>query len=94
MGKRLFGALHEVLADLRGEKPLPELSTIPAKIDVRAVRDRTGLSQARFAARFGINLRTLQDWEQGRYGPDATARALLTIIDRDPRAVVRALKAD
>jgi putative transcriptional regulator len=94
MGKRLFTALNEVVADLRGEKPLPELSSIPTEVDVRAVRRRTGLSQARFSARFGIKLRTLQDWEQGRCRPDTTARALLMIIDRDPLAVVRALKAD
>jgi putative transcriptional regulator len=62
-------------------------------VEVRAIRRRTGLSQATFAARYGLNLRTLQDWEQGRAQPDAPARAYLLVIDREPRAVARALAA-
>lgn len=93
-GRRLVGALQEVLADVRGERPLPALATVPATVDVRAVRRKTGLSQAAFAARFGINRRTLQDWEQGRHAPDPMARALLTIIAREPGAVARALAAE
>lgn len=78
---------------MRGEKELPVLASVPESVDVRAVRRKTGMSQNAFAARFGINRRTLQDWEQGRYQPDAMARALLTIIDREPAAVTRALGA-
>jgi putative transcriptional regulator len=61
--------------------------------EVRAIRRRSGLSQAAFAARYGLNLRTLQDWEQGRTRPDAPARTFLLVIDREPRAVERALAA-
>jgi putative transcriptional regulator len=61
--------------------------------EVRAIRRRSGLSQAAFAARYGLNLRTLQDWEQGRVQPDSPARAYLLVILREPRAVERALAA-
>ena len=61
--------------------------------EVRAIRGRSGLSQAAFAARYGLNPRTLQDWEQGRAQPDGPARAFLLVIDREPRAVERALAA-
>ncbi len=61
--------------------------------EVRAIRRRSGLSQAAFAAAYGLNLRTLQDWEQGRAQPDGPARAYLLVIDREPRAVARALAA-
>lgn len=61
--------------------------------EVRSIRRRSGLSQARFAARYGLNLRTLQDWEQGRAQPDGPARAYLLVILREPRAVERALAA-
>ena len=64
-----------------------------SEAEVRAIRRRTGLSQAEFSARYGLNLRTLQDWEQGRTQPDAPARAYLLVIDREPRAVERALAA-
>ena len=61
--------------------------------EVRSIRRRSGLSQAAFAARYGLNLRTLQDWEQGRAQPDGPARAYLLVILREPRAVERALTA-
>lgn len=56
-----------------------------------ALRKRMKLSRRRFAARFGLDARAVQDWEQGRRVPDRAARVLLTGIDRDPEAVVRAL---
>jgi len=61
--------------------------------EIKAIRRRSGLSQAAFAAGYGLNLRTLQDWEQGRAQPDGPARAYLLVIDREPRAVARALTA-
>jgi DNA-binding transcriptional regulator YiaG len=66
------------------------------QIDPKQVRERLGLSQAEFALRFGLELDTIQNWEQGRYRPDAAARLLLGIIDRDPALVdsVLAQRAD
>lgn len=57
-----------------------------------AARKRLGLSQAAFAERFHINLRTLQDWEQARRVPDQVARAYLRVIERNPEAVEMALR--
>src|SRR5579859_5143572 len=54
---------------------------------VRRVRERLGFTQAEFARRFG-----LQEWEQGRAHPEGPARVLLRVIEREPRAVERALK--
>lgn len=59
---------------------------------VLTVRMRLGLSQAAFARRFHINLRTLQDWEQGRRAPEELARAYLKVIDRNPDLVAAALE--
>lgn len=59
--------------------------------DVRTVRERLGLSQQEFAARFHLSLRTVQEWEQRRRMPDGPARALLQIIDRELDAAARAL---
>ena len=61
--------------------------------DVRAVRERLGLSQEAFAQRFQLSLRTVQDWEQKRRIPEGPARTLLRIIDREPEAAARALAA-
>jgi putative transcriptional regulator len=60
---------------------------------VRLARQRLGLSQTEFAARFRINIARLKDWEQGRSNPDSVALAYLTVIEREPDAVERALGA-
>jgi putative transcriptional regulator len=62
-----------------------------AEVDVRAVRARTGLSQAKFAELLSIEVSTLRNWEQGRREPTGPARALLRAIHNDPVAVIRAL---
>ena len=56
------------------------------------LRKRLGLSQAEFAKQYRINLRTLQDWEQGRRKPEDIARVYLRVIERNPDAVSAALK--
>jgi putative transcriptional regulator len=60
-------------------------------LNVRAIRNKTGLSQERFAATFSLSLASLRNWEQGRRHPEGAARVLLTVIDREPQAVMRAL---
>lgn len=55
---------------------------------VSSVRERTGLSQSRFAWLLGVSVRTLQEWEQGRRAPSGAARTLLLIAQRNPRALL------
>ncbi len=66
---------------------------IPDEIDVRRIRTELKLSQASFATYFGVSRRTIQEWEQGRRVPTGPARVLLTVISREPEAVLRALAA-
>jgi len=56
--------------------------------DVAVIREKTGLTQARFASLLGVSVRTLQDWEQGRRAPSGAARTLLLVADRNPRALL------
>jgi len=60
-------------------------------IDVPAIRAKMGLSQELFAKAFRISPHTLRNWEQGRRVPEGPARALLLAIDREPKALKRAL---
>jgi putative transcriptional regulator len=65
----------------------------PVKVDVKAVRRSTGLTQEEFAAKFAISLGTLRHWERGDRMPRGTALVLLNVIAREPKAVMRALDA-
>jgi putative transcriptional regulator len=55
---------------------------------VSSIREKTGLSQPKFAELLGVSVRTLQEWEQGRRAPSGAARTLLLIAARNPRALL------
>ena len=59
--------------------------------DVRAIREAAKISQAQFAMLIGVNLRTLQNWEQQRTRPTGAARAFLKIVASVPKAALEAL---
>ncbi|MBZ9994258.1 helix-turn-helix domain-containing protein [Mesorhizobium sp. BH1-1-4] len=63
----------------------------PRPLSVREVRDGTKLSQEAFSVRYGLDLATLRNWEQGRSEPDAAANTLLWTIARNPQAVEKSL---
>ena len=83
--KRNIGA--EILEGLRQLKRSEHgrVTTVPS---VTAIRERTGLSQPRFAELLGVSVRTLQEWEQGRRAPSGAARTLLMIAAKNPRVLV------
>ena len=92
VGREVEDALGEVLAHVRGEVDLPcRIVDDPSAERILALRKRMKLSRQKFADRFGLDARAVQDWEQGRRLPDRAARVLLTVIERDPKAVERAL---
>lgn len=55
--------------------------------DVRNIREAAKISQSQFAKLIGVNLRTLQNWEQQRTQPTGPARALLKIVVSNPKAI-------
>ena len=60
---------------------------IPDHLDVRAIRAKTSLSQAKFANLYGFSVKTLQKWEAGERRPNKSARVLLHLIDLHPTFV-------
>lgn len=88
----IISGLKDAVAFSRGTLSLHVRTVdVPDPVDVRALRSKLGLSQAEFAAQYGISQRTLQEWEQGRTRPDSAVRAYLTVIERNPQAVIEAL---
>jgi putative transcriptional regulator len=59
----------------------------------RNVRGQTGLTQTAFAARIGVPVETVRNWEQGKRSPRGPARALLKVIERAPEAAFAVLGA-
>ena len=51
---------------------------------IKAVREKVGVSQSSFAAMLNVSTRTLQEWEQGRRQPNGPARSLLAVAAKRP----------
>src|ERR1700722_17583116 len=58
---------------------------------VRDLRRRARLTQQEFAARLGVPVETIRNWEQGKRMPRGPARALLAVIAHAPETVFAAL---
>ncbi|WP_426315529.1 helix-turn-helix domain-containing protein [Methylobacterium fujisawaense] len=90
---KILEGLNEVVAFTGGDHSAANLVEwrAPTSVDVRSIRAKMQMTQKQFAARFGFSLETLRNWEQEKRVPDSSARVLLTIIDRDPEGVKKAL---
>ena len=88
---QIAAGLREAIAHAKGEKTGVVIHEFE-DLDVAAVRAKTSLSQNDFARTFGMRVGTLRNWEQRRRVPDGPARVLLTLIDRDPIAVLKTLR--
>ncbi|MEO8591733.1 MAG: NadS family protein [Candidatus Solibacter sp.] len=90
MFEELLSSVREGGAILRGEKR-PSRRVVMGSSTVRAIRERTSLSQSEFADLIGVSVKTLQNWEQDRRRPTGPAMALLTIIKHDPALAIKVI---
>jgi putative transcriptional regulator len=91
-GERILKSAQQALAFAEGQVDVANYRVHTfSPLDIKAIREKTGLSQAMFAKTFALHKRTLEEWEQGRRAPKGPAMVLLTIIDRAPQAVMSAL---
>ena len=91
MDKRHFDQLIKGVREMKRHlagKPVrgAKVTELPEP-DVRSIREAAQISQSQFARLIGVNLRTLQNWEQQRTKPTGPARALLKIVASDPKAL-------
>ncbi|WP_192483805.1 MULTISPECIES: helix-turn-helix domain-containing protein [Cysteiniphilum] len=94
MENKLFNRLVESMQQMNeiidGERAPSREFTINA-MQVKEIRNKTGLSQAKFSRLINVKLPTLRNWEQGRREPTGPAKALLKAISKDPKHVLLAL---
>jgi len=86
----LMTGLDEVQAFLAGERKGFK-AHVPDEVDVKSIRHKLNMTQSRFSDTFGFSLDAIKHWEGGRRTPEAPARTLLTVIDKNPAAVIIAL---
>lgn len=97
MDNALFNELLSSVEDagkmMRGEKQ-PSRVFHREEPDVKSIREHIGISQSKFARLIGVNVRTIQNWEQGHRRPTGPAKVLLTLVQSDPESVFKQLHAN
>ena len=83
--------VREMKRHMAGKSIRGARATVVDEPDVRAIRRAADISQPQFAKLIGVDLRTLQNWEQHRTRPPGPARALLKIVASNPKSALEAL---
>ena len=94
MGKaftEIRDGLEDAISHAKGKEAKAKEHQIES-IDVKSIREKTGMSQQRFCATFGISIGTLRHWEQGLRSPRGAARVLLKVVESNPKAVIKAIE--
>jgi len=90
---QLVKGVREMKHHMAGRPVRGARTTELAEPDIRAIREAAKISQSQFAKLIGVNVRTLQNWEQHRTRPTGPARALLKIVASNPKSAIAALHA-
>ncbi len=85
--EQLLMGVREMKRHMAGKPVRGVIVTRVEAPDVRLIREAAQISQSQFARLIGVNLRTLQNWEQNRTRPTGPAKALLKIAASNPRAI-------
>jgi len=95
LGKQIVAGLADARDFAQGRSAGQRIQrvAVPEQVDVRRIRTHLQMTQSEFATTFGFSLSSVRNWEQGKRVPEGPARVLLTVIAREPTAVVRALRS-
>lgn len=86
---KIAAGLADAIAYAEGDENKARVAAGP---DVKAIRAKTKLSQAKFADALHLPVGTVRDWEQRRRNPDAPARVLLGMVEADPPAAFQLIQ--
>lgn len=86
----------EEMVSIENGKTAPKPSRVHKTLvpDTKAIRERTGLSQSKFAEKFGLGLRQIQQWEAGTRHPVGPLVHFLQLIDQQPEVVEKVVAQD
>jgi len=87
----ISAGLSEAINHAKGEETKIIEHTVE-DLNIKAIRETTGMSQQKFCATFGISVGTLRNWEQGLRSPRGTARVLLQVVKHNPTAIIEAIQ--
>lgn len=87
----ILQGLQEAIADTSGKPVNGTKKSVVYRIEPQIIRQQLNMSQSQFAHAFGIPLRTLQGWEQGKRKIDMTTTSYLRTISKFPNEVQAAL---
>lgn len=90
--QKLVKSVKQMGSIMRGDH-IPHRRTVLTTVNVKALRERLGLTQNQFSGMIGVSIKTLQNWEQGRREPEGPAKVLLRVVEKEPQAVLSALHA-
>jgi len=94
LGRVLIQSAKQIARHMKGEIELPmKVVRVVPDVDIRAVRLGQRLTRQQFAERYGLQVRAVQEWEQGRRRPEPAVRAYMLVIKNQPAAVRKALAA-
>jgi putative transcriptional regulator len=85
--------LQEAIAHASGKPHLKARIHHPNRINVKAIRNKIGMTQMQFASSFGISVATLRHWERGDRTPHGPARVLLNVVEKAPETVRKIAQA-
>lgn len=87
-GEGILEGIHDAIAYVNGDKSRGRATVIMnSQIDVKKIREQTGLSQEKFAETYGFSLSTLKKWESYVTEPKGPAKAYLTVIKQRPNLI-------
>ena len=89
--RKLTSSIEEAIEIKHGRKK-PSRITKYEPVNVKGIRSSLHYSQSKFATIMGVSSKTLQNWEQGRREPTGPARTLLKVVQKNPNAVMKALR--
>lgn len=91
----ILEGLEDAAAYLDGRPHCAQATVVnvPEPINVRAMRQSVGITQAEFSTRYGIPLETLRKWERGTRLPEVAAQQYLRVIQKNPALIAEKVGA-